>query len=295
MLTGRTMAATIGGTFPRTFVFLGIAAYSCSRTGGRSYKSEHPAAAGDRLRRERELPLHLFGDAVLAGACRAGPRPACRGPSRTGTSSSRTATASPTHCRTPEPLSTRQHGCLGKLPGSQSRRTPALLHQPANRHLRRAGPPGVTAAGPSRRLRLGAAGEPRVPPRWPDSVSGDQTPTFFEDEAGRELMSYFTSFRSGNWDHDESVGGEDGAFGSAMPIAELTAVRPTRGLPSDVTVWKSSCCRTVRAGPDPASLDFWSATRSSTAADPWLDAGSRSQPGQSRLGSGSDCAVVRRP
>ena len=104
-------------------------------------------------------------------------------------------------------------------------------------------------------------------PDGPNSVSGDQTPTFFEDEAGRELM-YFTSFRSGNWDHYESVGGEDGAFGSAMPIAELNSGSTDQGITVRRDGLEVLLLSNRPGGSDPASLDFWSATRSSTA-DPW--------------------------
>ena len=49
----------------------------------------------------------------------------------------------------------------------------------------------------------------------PNSTVNDLTPAFFEDDMGRVVM-YFTSYRGGNWDHYQSVMGDDDLFGPAV-------------------------------------------------------------------------------
>jgi hypothetical protein len=105
-------------------------------------------------------------------------------------------------------------------------------------------------------------------PDGPNSRFGDQTPALFEDEAGRVLM-YFTSFRSGNWDHYQSAMSDDGTFGPAVPIRELNSPLADQG----VTVRRDGLeviflRQTPARPPWGYSMDFWTSTRASTN-DPW--------------------------
>ena len=102
----------------------------------------------------------------------------------------------------------------------------------------------------------------------PNSPAGDQTPALFEDEEGRVLM-YFSSNRSGNWDHYQSERRDDDTFGPATPVAELNGPSTDQG----VTVRRDGLeVIFLRLRPRPprrfSSLDFWAATRASTK-DPW--------------------------
>jgi hypothetical protein len=99
----------------------------------------------------------------------------------------------------------------------------------------------------------------------PNSWAGDQTPALFEDEAGRVLM-YFTSYRSGNWDHYQSEMRDDDTFGPATPVAELNSSYADQG----VTVRRDGLevfLLSNRGGAHD-SMDFWRATRASTEG-PW--------------------------
>jgi len=109
----------------------------------------------------------------------------------------------------------------------------------------------------------------------PNSEGTEVTPALFEDEAGRVRM-YFSSDRDAPPDFPgeshiyQSEMSDDNTFGPASPVAEL------RGLyEQGVTVRRDGLeVIVLRLTPTPYpppydfSMDFWAATRASTA-DPW--------------------------
>jgi hypothetical protein len=103
-----------------------------------------------------------------------------------------------------------------------------------------------------------------------DSEARDLTPTFFEDEVGRVLM-YFASNRTGSEQFDiyQSEMRNDDSFGPATKVAELNSlewdIAPTVRRDGLEVIFGSN--RPGGSG-NPNSLDFWRATRASTA-DPW--------------------------
>jgi hypothetical protein len=95
------------------------------------------------------------------------------------------------------------------------------------------------------------------------------TPAFFEDERGRVLM-YFSSNRPGSraWDFYQSEMRPDDTFGPATPVAELNSEFVEQGV-----VVRRDGLEAIflsNRGTHPDSLDFFKATRASTA-DPWSD------------------------
>ncbi len=100
-----------------------------------------------------------------------------------------------------------------------------------------------------------------------NSTANDQTPALFEDEEGNTVL-YFSSNRSGNWDHYKSVMRDDGTFGPASSIVELNSSYIDQGLTvsrNGLEVFFLS-----NRGGDHSSLDFYRATRTSTN-EAWSD------------------------
>ncbi len=100
-----------------------------------------------------------------------------------------------------------------------------------------------------------------------NTAASELTPTFFEDEDGRVVM-YFTSNRTGNWDHYQSVMRDDDTFGPATPVVELNGPYIDQG----ITVRRDGLevfFLSDRGG-DHTSMDFWRASRESTE-DPWSE------------------------
>jgi len=95
------------------------------------------------------------------------------------------------------------------------------------------------------------------------------TPAFFEDERGRVLM-YFSSSRPGSrgWDFYKSEMRADDTFGPATPVAELNSEFVDQGIA--VRRDGLEVIFLSNRGTHPDSLDFFKATRASTA-DPWSD------------------------
>ena len=98
---------------------------------------------------------------------------------------------------------------------------------------------------------------------------GELTPAFFEDEGGRVLM-YFSTARPGSrlWDFYQSEMRADDTFGPATPVAELNSEFNDQGI-----VVRRDGLEVIflsNRGTNPGSLDFFKATRASTA-DAWSD------------------------
>ena len=104
-------------------------------------------------------------------------------------------------------------------------------------------------------------------PSGPNSASGDQTPALFEDEAGRVLL-YLASNRSGNWDHYQSVMSDDDSFGPATALTELNSTSTDQGITVRRDGLEVFFLSNRPGGSGSGGLDFWRATRTSTA-DPW--------------------------
>lgn len=99
-----------------------------------------------------------------------------------------------------------------------------------------------------------------------NSAAADLTPTFFENEAGRVVM-YFSSNRLGStyYDFYQSEMRDDDTFGPATPIVELNGP----GWDQGVTVRRDGLeVIFLSDRGNPESMDFWKATRTTTAG-PW--------------------------